>query len=71
MKELKHLAKSLYQNELNLEDEIIAPEEDYHNRRLLRTVTRWEPFNWTTAQLVDCAIDQFCTHSIFSSAHNF
>ena len=30
MKELKHPAKSLYQNELNLEDEIIASEEDYH-----------------------------------------
>ena len=30
MKDLKHPAKSLYQNELNLEDEIIASEEDYH-----------------------------------------
>ena len=29
MKETKHPAKSLYQNELNLEDEKIAP-EDYH-----------------------------------------
>ena len=29
MTELKHPAKSLYQNELNLEDKIIAPEEDY------------------------------------------
>ena len=33
MKELKHPAKSLYQNELNLEDEIIAPEEEYNTRR--------------------------------------
>ena len=31
MKDLKHPAKSLYHNELNLEDEIIALEEDYHN----------------------------------------
>ena len=30
MKDLGHPAKSLYQNELNLEDEIIATEEDYH-----------------------------------------
>ena len=30
MNDLKHPAKSLYQNELNLEDEIIASEEDYH-----------------------------------------
>ena len=30
MKTLKHPAKSLFQNELNSEDEIIAPEEDYH-----------------------------------------
>ena len=30
MKDLRHPAKSLYQNELNLEDEIIASEEDYH-----------------------------------------
>ena len=28
MKNLKHPAKSLYQNELNLEDEMIASEED-------------------------------------------
>ena len=32
MKDLKHPAKSLYQNELNLEDEIIASEEDYHRK---------------------------------------
>ena len=32
MKELKHAAKSLSQNELNLEDELIASEDDYHNR---------------------------------------
>ena len=31
MKELKHPAKSLYQNELNLENEIIASKEDYHS----------------------------------------
>ena len=31
MKDLRHPAKSLYQNELNLEDEIIASEEGYHN----------------------------------------
>ena len=31
MKDLRHPAKSLYQNELNLEDEIIASEEDYHS----------------------------------------
>ena len=30
MKDLKHPAKSLYQNELNLEDEILASEDDYH-----------------------------------------
>ena len=30
MKDLKHPAKSLYQNELNLKDEIKASEEDYH-----------------------------------------
>ena len=41
MKDLRHPAKSLYQNELNLEDEIIASEEDYHmvtgaNRQLHR-----------------------------------
>ena len=31
MKDLKHPAKSLYQNQLNLEDELIASEEEYHN----------------------------------------
>ena len=31
MKDLKHPAKSLYQNELNLEDRITASEEDYHS----------------------------------------
>ena len=31
MKDLKHPAKALYQNELNLEDERIASKEDYHN----------------------------------------
>ena len=31
MKDLRHPAKSLYQNELNLEVEIIATEEDYHS----------------------------------------
>ena len=41
MKDLKHPAKSLYQNELNLEDGIIASKEDYHmvtgaNRQLHR-----------------------------------
>ena len=30
MKDLKNPAKSLFQNELNLEHEIIASEEDYH-----------------------------------------
>ena len=30
MKDLRHPSKSLYQNELNLEDEIITSEEDYH-----------------------------------------
>ena len=30
MKDLKHPAKSLYQNELNLKDGIIASKEDYH-----------------------------------------
>ena len=29
MKELKHLAKSMYQSELNLEDEILASEKVY------------------------------------------
>ena len=38
MKDLKKPAKSLYQNELNLEDEIIASEEDYHNRIFLENV---------------------------------
>ena len=32
MKDMKHPDKSLYQNELNLEDERIASEEDYHNK---------------------------------------
>ena len=32
MKDLRHPAKSLYQNDLNLEDEIIASEEDYHTK---------------------------------------
>ena len=36
MKDLKHPAKSLSQNELNLEDERIASEEDYHNEQLRR-----------------------------------
>ena len=41
MKDLKHPAKSLYQNDLNLEDGIIASKEDYHmvtgaNRQLHR-----------------------------------
>ena len=30
MKDLRHPAKSLYQNDLNLEDGIIASEGDYH-----------------------------------------
>ena len=30
MNELKRLAKSLYQNELNLQEEIIASEEEYY-----------------------------------------
>ena len=30
MKDLKHPDKSLYQNELNLEDGRIASKEDYH-----------------------------------------
>ena len=34
MKKLKYPSKSLYQNELNLEDEIIASEEDYHTLTL-------------------------------------
>ena len=34
MKESKHPAKSLYQNQVNLEDEILAPEEDYHSVHL-------------------------------------
>ena len=33
MTDLRHPAKSLYQNELNLEDEIIASEEDYHKMK--------------------------------------
>ena len=41
MEDLKHPAKSLYPNELNSEDELIALEEDYHmvtgaNRQLHR-----------------------------------
>ena len=30
MKDLRHPAKSLYQNELNVQDKTIASEEDYH-----------------------------------------
>ena len=41
MKDMKHPDKSLYQNELNLKDERIASEDDYHmvtgaNRQLHR-----------------------------------
>ena len=53
MKDLKHPAKSLYQNELNLEDEIIAPEEDYHmvtgaNRQLRRQILQNAQFLYDT-----------------------
>ena len=54
MKDLKHPAKSLYQNELNLEDEMIALEEDYHmmtgsNRQLRRQILQnAQFFNDTT-----------------------
>ena len=45
MKGLKHPVKSMYQNELKLEDEKIASEEDYHmvtgaNRQLRRQVSQ-------------------------------
>ena len=36
MKELKTPAKSLYHNELNLEDERVASEEDYHSSQTSR-----------------------------------
>ena len=54
MKDLKHPAKSLYQNELNLEDEIIASEEDYHiatgaNRQLRRQILQNAQFLYDTA----------------------
>ena len=45
MKDLKHPAKSLYQNELNLEDGIIASKEDYHNLELymIQSMVSMEP----------------------------
>ena len=53
MKDLRHPAKSLYQNELNLEDEIIASEEDYHmvtgaNRQLRRQILQNAQFSYDT-----------------------
>ena len=53
MKDLRHPAKSLYQNELNLEDEIIASEEDYHmvtgaNRQLCRQISQNAQFLYDT-----------------------
>ena len=39
MKELKHPANTMYQNELNLEDEMKASEEEYH-KTLLHETTR-------------------------------
>ena len=53
MKDLRHPAKSLYQNELNLEDEIIASEEDYHmvtgaNRQLRRQILQNAQFLYDT-----------------------
>ena len=39
MKDLKTPAKSLYQDELNLEDERIASEEDYHRYCSIRAVS--------------------------------
>ena len=53
MKDLRHPAKSLYQNELNLEDEIIASEEDYHmvtgaNRQLRRQISQNTHFLYDT-----------------------
>ena len=38
LKGLKHPAKLLYQNELNLEGEKIASEADYHNIKIQNTV---------------------------------
>ena len=53
MKELKHPAKSLYQNELKVEDQIIAPEEDYHmgtgaNRQLHRRISQKSQCSYNT-----------------------
>ena len=53
MKDLRHPAKSLYQNELNLEDEIKASEEDYHmvtgaNRQLCRQISQNAHFLYDT-----------------------
>ena len=53
MKELEHPAKSLYQNELNLEDGIIVSKEDYHmvtgaNRQLCRQISQTAHFLYDT-----------------------
>ena len=53
MEDLRRPAKSLYQNELNLEDEIIAAEEDYHmvtgaNRQLRRQILQNAHFLYDT-----------------------
>ena len=53
MKDLRHPAKSLYQNELNLEDEIIASTEDYHmvtgaNRQLRKQILQNARFLYDT-----------------------
>ena len=55
MKDLRHPAKSLYQNELNLEDGIITSEEDYHmvtgaNRQLRRQILQNAQFLYDTTR---------------------
>ena len=53
MKDLGHPAKSLYQNELNVQDKTIASEEDYHmvtgaNRQLRRQILQNAQFLYDT-----------------------
>ena len=67
MKDLKHPAKSLYQNELNLEDGIKASKEDYYmvtgaNRQLHRQSSR-NP-NDTIGSHVDQNLSNSTTRSL-------
>ena len=66
MKDLRHPAKSLYQNELNLEDEIIASEEDYQlvtgaNRQLRRQILQNAQILYdTTGSHASLGVMRFC-----------